>query len=295
VEAVIRFQGRHGLAQDGIIGAKTFAALNTPPADRLRQIGLTLERWRWMPDDLGHRPLVINVPEFRLYAFEPAPDGGYRLALNMDVIVGKSFPRFQTPVFRGDMSYLVFSPFWNVPESIQRRELAPRIAEDPAYLADNHFQIVASYALSAEPLPADSANLERVLAGELKLRQAPGPDNALGVAKFMFPNNHAVYLHGTPAMGLFSKDKRDFSHGCIRIADPPRLAAYVLSQEPGWDRARVDAVIADGERRAVSLSRALAVFVLYGTAVVEPNGPVRFFQDIYGHDRRLEKALALKR
>jgi murein L,D-transpeptidase YcbB/YkuD len=292
--AVRRFQVRHGLARDGILGRETLAALNLGMEQRVRQIRLTLERWRWLPDDLGHRPVVINVPEFRLYAFEDDGAGGYRLALDMDVIVGKAYRRHQTPLFRGAMQYIVFAPYWNVPYGIQRRELYPEILKDPGYLQAHGLEIVPDYRPDAQPLPATEERIALLKTGQLKLRQPPGPDNALGVAKFIFPNDHSVYLHGTPATGLFYKYRRDFSHGCIRVADPPRLAAHVLSQEPGWDRARVDQLVASGERRTVNLSKALDVFVLYGTAVADPDGTVRFFRDIYRHDQRLADALAAR-
>ncbi len=292
VPAVKRFQRRHGLEQDGIIGRETIRQLNVPMDARVQQIRLSLERWRWLPDDLGHRPLVINVPEYRLYAFESGEDGNYRLADTMDVIVGQSFPRHQTPVFHGSMSYIVFSPYWNVPYSILKRELYEKILAEPEYLTRNNYEIVDGYHPQARVLPADEQNIARLITGELKLRQTPGHHNALGAAKFMFPNDHAVYMHGTPAKRLFRKDKRDFSHGCVRLADPPRLAAHVLGQESGWDRPRVDALIESGERTLVGLSKSLDVYVLYATAVADPDGTVRFLRDVYGHDERMNQVLS---
>lgn len=292
-EAVRRFQGRHGLVQDGILGRNTLAQINVPMDRRVTQIALTLERWRWLPHDLGHRPVVINVPEYRLYAFEPDGKGGYQEALTMKVIVGQAYPRFQTPVFRGAMSYIEFSPYWNVPWSITRRELMPLIQADPDYLRQNHYEIVASYLPSEPVLPATPENIARLPRGELLLRQTPGSHNALGVAKFMFPNDHNVYLHGTPAKGLFRRGERAFSHGCIRLAEPRRLAEHVLSQERSWDRERVDALIDSGRRTRVALSEPLAVYVLYGTALADEDGTVRFMQDIYGHDGRMARVLGV--
>jgi murein L,D-transpeptidase YcbB/YkuD len=295
VEAVRRFQGRHGLEQDGILGGDTFGQLNAAPEDRVRQILLTLERWRWLPHDLGHRPIVINVPEYRLYAFEADSEGGYREALTMAVIVGQAYPRFQTPVFRADMSYIVFSPYWNVPWSITRRELMPEIKADPEYLTKNHFEIVASYHPDEPALPETPENLALLPSGHLFLRQTPGKHNALGVAKFMFPNNHNVYLHGTPAMGLFIKDARAFSHGCIRLEDPRGLAEHVLSQEDGWGRERIDELIGSGRRTVTGLGKRLSVYVLYGTALADEDGTMRFMRDIYGHDGRMAKLLRDRR
>jgi len=291
VDAVKRFQGRHGLSQDGVIGKKTFAELNVPISRRVEQIKLTLERWRWMPDNLGYRPIVINVPEFKLYAFEDDGDGGYRQALDMDVIVGKSYPKQQTPMFRGSMRYIVFSPYWNVPHTIVKEELYEKIRSNPGYLASHNYQIVDAFRPEATVLEPTPENIERLGRGLLKLRQTPGRHNALGVAKFMFPNDHAVYLHGTPAKRLFKRERRDFSHGCIRLADPPRLAEHVLKEKEGWDRKQVDALITGGKWRQVGLDRPLDVFVLYGTAVADADGTVRFFNDIYGHDERLAQAL----
>ncbi len=292
VAAVKKFQSRHGLEQDGIIGRDTIFQLNVSMHQRVQQIRLSLERWRWLPDDLGHRPLVINVPEYRLYAFESRQGGSYQLADTMDVIVGESYPRHQTPVFHGSMSYIVFSPYWNVPYSILKRELYEKILADPEYLAGKNYEIVDSYHPNAQILPADEDNIARLISGELKLRQTPGAHNALGAAKFMFPNDHAVYLHGTPSKRLFRKDKRAFSHGCIRLSDPPRLAAHVLENEPGWDRARVDELIKSGERTQVGLQKPLDVYVLYTTAVAGPDGVVRFLRDVYGHDERMTRVLS---
>lgn len=291
VEAVKRFQGRHGLEQDGIIGRNTFAQLNVPMTERVEQIRLTLERWRWMPDRLGYRPIVINVPEYKLYAFEDDGNGGYRQVLDMEVIVGESYPRHQTPLFRSAMRYIVFSPYWNVPYNILKRELYAKIEADPQYLVEHNYQIVDAFHPAAKVFASEPENIARLLTGKLKLRQTPGAHNALGAVKFIFPNDHSVYLHGTPAKRLFKKDRRDFSHGCIRISDPPRLAEHVLREKEGWDRARVDALIAEGQWRQVSLDAPLDVFVLYGTAVADLDGTVRFFRDVYGHDRRLTQAL----
>jgi murein L,D-transpeptidase YcbB/YkuD len=292
VEAVEHFQRRHGLIVDGIIGKKTFQRLNTPVSERVKQIELTLERYRWLPDDLGHRPIVVNVPGFELRAYDRESDESLRNALSMNVIVGEAYPRHQTPLFRGRLKHVVFGPYWNVPYSILRRELYPKIAWDPEFIPMNGYEIVSRFSPNATPLPITEGNIERLLSGEVKLRQRPGRQNALGEVKFLFPNRHSVYLHGTPAKRLFSRDQRDFSHGCIRVQDPAALAEYVLKQE-GWSRDRVDRTIARGKWKQVNLSQPIDVYVLYGTAVADPNaGTVYFYNDIYGHDSKLEKALA---
>ncbi len=294
VGAVKRFQRRHGIGDDGVIGERTFNRLNAPVADRVKQIELTLERIRWLPNDLGHRPIIVNVPEFRLYALEKtAGDGNYRVALEMPVIVGEAYPKNQTPLFSGKMTSVVFSPYWNVPYSILRRELYPKIRNDPGYLSRNSYQIVERYDPRASALAPTPVNIERLRSGELRLRQTPGDHNALGEVKFLFPNQHSVYLHGTPKKSLFAREQRDFSHGCIRLQDAPGFADYVLDQEEGWDRTRVDSLIANGSQRHVNLSLPLDVYILYATATVERGtGKLFFFNDIYGHDAKLQQAVA---
>ena len=294
VGAVKRFQRRHGTAPDGVLGKQTFQRLNTPMSDRVKQIELTLERTRWLPNDLGHRPIIVNVPEYRLYALEKeGADGQYRMALNMRVIVGEAYPRHQTPLFQGKMRYVVFAPFWNVPYSIVRREFYPKIQKDPSFLSRHHYEIVERFDPRAPALEPTGENIAKLLSGELRLRQPPGKDNALGEVQFLFPNEHSVYLHGTPTKHLFLRDKRDFSHGCIRVQDAPRLAEYVLSEEAGWSRAQVDQLVASGDRRQAILSQPLDVYILYGTAIVDRDSQeVYFFDDIYGHDTKLEQALA---
>jgi murein L,D-transpeptidase YcbB/YkuD len=260
-------------------------------AERVRQILLSLERWRWLPDNLGHRPIFVNVPEYKLFAFEDDGQGGYRLDLKMNVIVGESYPRHRTPLFHSAMRYIVFAPYWHVPRSIVRRELYEKLKENPDYLVRHNFDIVNRNGLREDPSQMDEEVLTALWRGSLKLRQRPGNRNALGEVKFIFPNDYSVYLHGTPKKGLFAKDKRALSHGCVRVADAAQLAAHVLSQESGWDRARVDALIASGKNRRVNLSVPLDVYLVYGTAVAEPDGTVRFFHDVYGYDDRLSQAL----
>lgn len=294
-EGVRHFQKRHGLHPDGVLSQGTFEQLNIPMAERVRQILLSLERWRWMPDNLGYRPLVINVPEFRLHAFENEPGDEYQQALEMDVIVGESFPRHQTPLFRGALRYVVFAPYWNIPPRILKQEMLSKILRDSGYLNRGGYEIVSEFNSQAKPLPASGANLGRLQRGELKLRQRPGPKNSLGTVQFLFPNSYSVYLHGTPSKKLFVKEKRDFSHGCIRVADPPVLAEHVLKQEQGWDRKRVDELVAKGNRQQVTLSQALDVYVLYVTAVADQEGTVSFFRDVYGHDARLTQALKINK
>jgi L,D-transpeptidase YcbB len=288
VEAVKHFQFRHGLDADGKLGAGTIKQLNVPLADRAKQLELTLERWRWVPYEFPSPPIVVNIPEFRLRAY--GADG--RPALTMNVIVGRSF-RTQTPVFERDMKYIVFRPYWNVPISIQRGEIVPAIVKNRNYIAQKNYEVTTPSGQVVTSGPISDEVLDQLRAGKLFVRQKPGPTNALGLVKLMFPNEYNVYLHSTPSQQLFSQSRRDFSHGCIRVEKPAELAAWALRNNPGWDLARVQAAMQTGKDNVqVNLTQPIPVLILYGTAIVDEDGTVHFFDDIYGHDASLEKALA---
>lgn len=291
VEGLKRFQRRHGLAADGVLGGRTFDALTTPLNARVRQIELTLERWRWLPA-FDTPPIIVNIPQFTLYAFRTTSD---RLAdiQQMPVIVGRTYPRTRTPVFVGEMKYVNFRPFWDVPRSITVREMLPAIAADSRYLQRNRLEIVSQgngqQARAQAPTPKAVADLA---AGHSRLRQLPGEDNALGLVKFVFPNVHDVYLHSTPAHQLFLQSRRAFSHGCIRVSDPVSLAVYVLRDNPGaWDAEKVDSAMHKADSSRVVLTHPIKVMVLYATALALEDGSIDFFDDIYGHDRKLEVLL----
>jgi murein L,D-transpeptidase YcbB/YkuD len=288
VDAVKRFQERHALEPDGVIGAETIRALNVSLARRVRQIELALERERWLPEMRRGPYLFVNVPMFRLWAFDPdAPDE----PLRMNVVVGKSAGH-ATPIFMDQMEYVIFRPYWNPPPSIVRSEIVPKARRDPGYLDRQNVEIVASGSPAAAALPATPENLDRVLAGKLAVRQKPGPKNALGLAKFIFPNAENVYMHGTPAQELFSRARRDFSHGCIRLEDPARLAEWVLRHDPQWNRDRIVAAMNGTTPTQVNLKEKLTVMLFYDTAYVDSRGVVHFADDYYGHDAKLEAALA---
>jgi murein L,D-transpeptidase YcbB/YkuD len=287
-------QQRHGMAPDGVLGKSTLTALTTPFTKRVRQIDLTLERWRWLAP-FETPPIIVNIPQFRLFAFRTTED---RVAdmLQMDVIVGKTYPRTQTPVFEANMRYLVFRPYWDVPASILRNEMLPKIRANPAYLAAQRLQIVDGQRDDSLVVPPSPEAIEGLAAGRYRLRQMPGEDNALGLVKFMFPNTYSVYLHSTPAHRLFNESVRAFSHGCIRVSDPLALATYVMRDEPGeWTREKIDAAMHQGDRPVrVNLQRPITVLILYGTALVATEaGPIQFFEDLYGYDRKLEQQLGL--
>jgi murein L,D-transpeptidase YcbB/YkuD len=291
VTALKHFQERHGLEVDGVIGKGTFAALNVSPAQRERQLELALERIRWVPlIGADRKVLVVNIPAFWLWAFGTEnPDGRPMLAMN--VVVGKALNSHQTPVFIEEMRYLEFTPYWNVPRSITVNELLPKIARDPNYISANHYEIVPNFGNDVGALPVSSANIAKVKAGGLQLRQRPGPKNALGAVKFIFPNNNNIYLHSTPAQSLFSRTRRDFSHGCIRVEYPEALAEFVLSSVPGWDRNQIADAMVGSRPTRVDLTNRIPVLIYYTTAVVDADGDVHFYGDIYGHDAVLDEAL----
>ncbi len=285
VDAVRGFQQRHGLADDGVIGRRTWAALEVSPRQRVRQLELALERLRWTPLLQGPRMVVVNVPEFMLRAYEVQGD---RVALRLEspVIVGRALDT-RTPLINEPMSRIEFNPYWNVPASIARNELVPRLKREPALWAREGFEFVGAGV--ADPV-LSPARLDAVLAGRLRVRQRPGPRNALGNIKFVFPNRESIYLHHTPSPQLFGQARRDFSHGCIRVEQPLALALFALEQQPGWDEARVRRALAGGQPSAVALAQPLPVLIAYGTALVK-RSRVYFFEDLYGHDRRLAAAL----
>jgi len=288
VEAVQRFQLRHGLDPDGRLGPQTIKQINVPLTARVHQLQLTLERWRWVPHTFDQPPIIVNIPEFRLRAF--SADG--KAALAMNVIVGKSY-RHQTPVFERDMKYVVFRPYWNVPISIQRSEIVPAIKKNRDYIQAKGYEVTTPSGQVVTSGPISDEVLEQLRTGKLFVRQKPGPSNALGLVKLMFPNEYNVYLHSTPSQALFARSRRDFSHGCIRVEKPAELAAWVLRNNEGWTLERIQSTMNGSQDNVqVNLTRPVPVLILYGTAVVDPDNQVHFYDDIYGYDADLDKVLA---
>lgn len=284
--AVERFQHRHGLDVDGIVGRATRAALNVPVQDRIDQIILNMERWRWMPRDLGASHVVVNMAGFELDLIEDR-----RPALSMRVVVGK--PYQSTPVFSNNITYLEFNPYWNIPHSIAAKELLPLIQQDPGYLTDRGIRVFTSWAADAAELDPWAIDWWAITPGSFpfRLRQDPGHDNPLGRVKFMLPNKFAVYLHDTSSPSLFQRTVRTFSHGCIRVEKPAELAAHLLRHNPGWDLAQVQSTMTSGTRRIVTLKRPVPVHLIYATAWSDDDGTIQFRNDIYGRDSLLSKVL----
>jgi murein L,D-transpeptidase YcbB/YkuD len=288
VAGVRKFQIRQGFEPDGVIGPATAARLNRPFEQRVRQIELALERFRWLPVSFSAPPIIVNIPAFRLYAFRGPTDREDQM-LAMDVVVGGAF-RKNTPVFAADMKYLIFRPYWEVPMSIMQSELGPKALDDPEFLQRERMVLVTGESERAAVLPASRENLARI-GGDLRVRQLPGPQNALGLVKFVLPNAYNVYLHDTPATGLFAQARRDFSHGCIRLSDPVALAALVLRDQPQWTLERIRAAMEGEDDMRVNLSRPVPVCIVYATAIARETGEVYFYPDIYGLDQELDGLL----
>jgi len=289
--AVKAFQFRHGIDPDGIIGPATLSELTSPVTHRINALIVNLERLRWMQAGTETNERVeVNIAESVLRMFR----GPTRVG-TMKVIVGKK-GETQTPLFHGAIQYLIFRPYWNIPIGIARDEIGPIAEKDPDYLARNNYEIVPRFGVSAsEALSITPGTIASVRAGKLSLRQGTGPKNALGLVKFIFPNESAVYLHDTPNHSLFERTDRDFSHGCVRVSDPPRLAGFALAANGDWDPASIDAALNDSSRpnRQVNLKRSIPVYLTYWTATILDDGRVRFDQDIYEHDRALRAELGL--
>jgi murein L,D-transpeptidase YcbB/YkuD len=269
-----------------VVGPNTLSVLNVPVEDRIRTILVNMERWRWLPLDLEDEYLMVDIANYLLYAVE-----NDREALKMRVVVGKPF--WSTPVFNGAMTHLVFNPYWNVPLSIALKETLPEALKDPAYLEENRIRMVKGWGPKAKILdPADvELTREALLRADYRFRQDSGPGNALGRIKFMFPNRFHVYLHDTPAKSLFQLPNRSFSHGCIRVEEPVKLANYLLRKDAKWSSEAILRQLDSLERKSAPLPEPLAVHILYWTAWADENGLMRFRNDVYERDDAVYNAL----
>jgi murein L,D-transpeptidase YcbB/YkuD len=282
-DGVKSYQHRHGIEEDGKLTPQTIKSLNVPLTYRVTQLQDSLERWRWLPEPYLHPRLMVNLPEFVVRGY--APD--HKLDFTMNVIVGKA-DGHATPVFTHMMKYLVFRPYWNVPVDIAKKELVPHMLNTADYLASKNFE---STNRKGDVLPNPTA--AQVAKGMVMVRERPGPKNSLGLVKFMFPNVYDIYLHSTPAVALFGRTRRDFSHGCVRVQKPEDLAVWVLDGQSGWDLDKVQAAMNTGpNNRAVGLKTPLPIAIFYLTALPEDDGQIHFLNDIYGYDADLQKVLA---
>jgi murein L,D-transpeptidase YcbB/YkuD len=284
--AVRKFQRRHGLAEDGIVGPDTLSELNVPVEKRIEQITINMERYRWLPQNIAPRYIQVNIPSFHLDVIQNG-----KTVLSMPVVVGK--PYWNTPLFSADMTYIILNPYWNIPRSIALEETLPKIHADPQYLSKHNIRVFQGWADGSTAIDPSTIDWSAVGSNNFKYRfsQKPGPYNPLGRIKFMLPNNYNVYLHDTSKKSLFKKQRRDFSHGCIRVQNPIGLAEYVLSTEPGWTREKIESEIRTGKSQSIVLPRPIPVYLVYFTAWVDDQGDTQFRQDVYGRDEALEQAL----
>ncbi len=264
--AVKHAQNRFGLLADGVIGPATLKELNVPMKNRIEQILINLERMRWMPKEPEGDRLIVNIPDYKLHVFEKGEK-----VFDMNVVVGTAANR--TVVFNDELKYVVFSPYWNIPNSIIRKEIMPAMQKNPGYLSQNNMEQTGT----SNGIP--------------QIRQKPGPGNALGKVKFIFPNSYAIYFHDTPAKSLFSREQRAYSHGCIRLEAPTKLAAYLLRNDPSFTDAKIDALMNAGSEKWVTLKEPVPVIISYFTAWVDSKGVLHFRDDIYGHDKRMAERL----
>ena len=286
--AVVTFQERHGLEADGVVGPATRAALNVSADARAEQVAVNLERWRWLPQSLGRRHVLVNIAAFRLRVVEEGED-----VLRMRAIIGR--PYRQTPVFSGAISYLVLNPYWHVPHSIATKDKLPEIKKDPDYLARQQFEVLRGWGADAQPIDPSTIDWSRLSASNFpyRLRQRPGPLNALGQVKFMFPNRHSVYLHDTPTRGLFARAERSFSSGCVRVEKPIELAEYLLANQTQWAADRIQTALnTSAAERSVFLPEPVPVHLQYWTAWADADGTVHFRADVYQRDDAVYRALS---
>jgi murein L,D-transpeptidase YcbB/YkuD len=275
--AVIAFQEHHRLKASGTLDAATIESMNVPIERRIEQVAMNLERWRWMPDDFGDRHLLVNIPAFTVYVREHGTT-----VQDIRVVTGKA-DGHETPVFSGTMSNVVFSPYWNVPDSIAQGETAPAAATDPGYLSRNHIEVLRNGRVIDE---ADVDWSDPDAVRQVSFRQEPGAKNALGRVKFLFPNPYDIYLHDTPADSLFARPMRALSHGCVRVEEPEALAKYVLRGEPSWTDEKIAAAMLSGVEQHVKLDAPLPVHIVYFTTWVDEQGGLHFLSDPYHFDTK---------
>lgn len=278
--AVKSFQSAQGLKPDGALGPETVKMLNIPVEQRIKQIILNMERWRWIPKSFEPDYLLVNIPEYKLHVYEKGKE-----AMNMNVIVGKTLN--STPIFSDKMETVVLSPYWNVPVSIIKNELASKFAGNPGYLDRLDMEVVTGKGSPVDPSSIDWNSVDENN-WKYVLRRRPGPKNDLGDVKFIFPNTNDIYLHDTPNDELFSQAKRGFSHGCVRVEKPIELATYLL-RNAGYDRNKIESTIAQRKEKHVRLNKVLPVYLVYFTAWADESGNMHFRDDIYGHDKTLSQ------
>jgi murein L,D-transpeptidase YcbB/YkuD len=287
---VKRFQKRHGLTADGQIGKGSAAVLSVHLSQRVTQIELAMERLRWLPEFNGGASVIVNIPAFQLWALD-AIDQPNANIINMKVVVGNAL-KTQTPVLMAEMHFIDFMPYWNVPYSIIKNEILPKLAQNGNYLDKENMEMVSVFRDGARPAGLNLETVNLLKEGKLRIRQRPGGKNALGRVKFIFPNKEDVYLHDTPANALFSKSRRDFSHGCVRVENPQKLAEFALKDQDNWTSETIQQAMNTPKTQRVILKKPIPVLFFYTTAFFDQFDTLEFYLDIYGHDAVLLEALS---
>jgi murein L,D-transpeptidase YcbB/YkuD len=277
--AVKHFQARHNLNADGIIGHDTLTELNIPPEQRIKSIQVNLQRWSDLSKKLGERFIIVNIPDYQLYLF----DKGNQV-LMMKAIVGK--PDWQTPELISRITRIVFNPYWNVPVTIAANDLVPKAKSDPYYLEDMHIKVFINNGNHSEQVDRSEIDWQNVKSEDTSytFRQDPGDDNALGVVKFEFPNEHDVYLHDTPVKSLFEGPVRDLSHGCVRLEKPLDLVTYLMKDDPKWDENRTQEILDTHKTNYIKIPKPIPIYITYITVWADENGVVNYRDDIYQRD-----------
>jgi len=287
IKGVKQFQLEHGLGADGVMGKGTIDALNVPLKDRVTQIELAMERLRWLPAFNSGPYIIVNIPAYQLWAFDDIDQNNANIT-SMRVVVGKALDH-QTPVLMAEMRFIDFMPYWNVPYNIFKKELLPKLQQNPGYLEKENMELVATFANESKSVTFNNSSIEQLKQGNLRIRQRPGKQNALGRVKFMFPNKDDVYLHDTPSRSLFAKSRRDLSHGCVRVANPQGLAEFALKDQ--WTKDEIQIALTAPKTQRVVLKKSIPVLFFYSTAFFDPNNDLVLYSDIYGNDTILLEAL----
>jgi murein L,D-transpeptidase YcbB/YkuD len=281
VKAVSRFQTRMGLNNQGILGEATVKEMNVPISFRIKQIMINMERLRWFPDQVEDDFLLINIPEYKLHVFE-----NKQKVMDLKVIVGKEATR--TSIFKGNISQLILNPYWNVPTSIVRKEMLPKLKRNSNYLSKNNMELLSGNTI----IDPSTVNWNKYTSSiPYSIRQKPGDDNALGKMKFIFPNNFSIYLHDTPSRSIFNESKRAFSHGCIRVENPMKLAQYILRNNQKWNSDNLQSKIESKKTISIQIKPTLPVYIVYFTAWIGNSGEINFRNDLYNMDSQLEKEI----
>ena len=287
VKGIKKFQQQHGLGADGVMGKETIDALNVPLKDRVTQIELAMERLRWLPVFNSGPYIIVNIPAYQLWAFDDIDQNNANIT-SMKVVVGKALDH-QTPVLMAEMHFIDFNPYWNVPYNIVKKELLEKLQQHPDYLDKENMELVSTFGNDTKSVSFSNSSIEALKQGSLRIRQRPGKHNALGKIKFMFPNKDDVYLHDTPSHSLFSRSRRDLSHGCVRVENPQALAEFALKDQ--WTKEEIKEALATPKTQRVILKKSIPVLFFYTTAFFDPNNDLVLYSDIYGNDAILLEAL----